>query len=65
MENYVSKKKDAWHCAAHILASEEDYAQGFSDPAFIEFPEIRAKFGSFGEKLPFSSLGTPSRNGDS
>lgn len=53
-ENMRKYRGDAQHCALHILRSEEQYSRFFDDRAFIEFPEIRDKFESLGERLPFS-----------
>jgi hypothetical protein len=49
---YVAQKREGWHCAAHLLSSEDNYCT--DDAAFVEFPEIRARFEELGEHLPFS-----------
>jgi hypothetical protein len=57
VRDYVDEKEDAGHCPARVPGSEKEYARGFNDQAFIEFPEIGKKFEWFGENLPFSSNG--------
>jgi hypothetical protein len=54
MQQYIADKKDAWHCAVHILESRSDYMNGFIHSDYKEYPEIRQSFARIGEKLPFS-----------
>jgi hypothetical protein len=55
MKDYVDSQKDAWHCAVHLLRSEDEYVRGFGIVGYNEFPEIQDAFERIGEILPFSS----------